>query len=500
MSERRELKSDSREALGLPQGWTATSVGSISDLQVGFAFKSKEFVSDGIRLLRGDNIEPGALRWDGVKCWPRNKVRDFEHLLVHVGDVILAMDRPVISTGLKIAAVRQTDTPALLVQRVARLRSIVGPNAYLRYAMECPAFRKHISDGQTGTMLPHISGATIKSFDIWLAPLPEQHRIVAEIEKHFTRLDAAVATLERVQASLKQARASVLKAAVEGRLVPTEAELARAEGRTYEPASVLLERILVERKRKHEEVHGKKKYKSPVAPDTEGLPELPEGWTWASVDQLSWSSSYGTSVKCDTVAAGPPVLRIPNLQRGAINLEDLKFSTDTASLRPDGAVEPGDLLFVRTNGSLNLIGRGAIVNTPLIRRSWFASYLIRLRLCGNHNMWRWVGLVWNSRIVRRYIERDAASSAGQFNVSLSTATLYQVPVPPLSEQARILAEVEHRLSVFDTLDATIQRNLARCTGLRQSILKRAFSGKLVPQDPSDEPASVLLAWIQSQSA
>ena len=346
----------------------------------------------------------------------------------------------------------------------------------------------------------NIGQERIRNIELPVAPLPEQHRIVAEIEKHFTRLDDAVATLERVQASLKRARASVLKAAVEGRLVPTEAELARAEGRTYEPASVLLERILAERKRKHEETNGKKKYKPPVEPETDGLPELPEGWEWASIDQLAWSSGYGTSVKCDESAAGPPVLRIPNLHRGEIDLRDLKFATDPTGLRPEGSIEPGDLLFVRTNGSLNLIGLGVVVTAPLIRKSWFASYLIRLRLCGGHNAWRWIGLLWNSRIVRRYIEREAASSAGQFNVSLSAAAAYQIPMPPVAEQTRIAAEVERRFSVFNALEHTVRLNLSRCAHLRQSILKRAFSGKLVPQDPSDEPASALLARIGASAA
>jgi type I restriction enzyme S subunit len=112
-----------------------------------------------------------------------------------------------------------------------------------------------------------------------LAPLAEQHRIVAEIEKHFTRLDDAVATLERVKTKLKRARASVLKAAVEGRLVPTEAELARAEGRDYESGPVLLQRILAERKRQHGER---------VEPDdTAELPALPEGWAWAKLVNLA---------------------------------------------------------------------------------------------------------------------------------------------------------------------------------------------------------------------
>src|SRR5690606_21179918 len=152
-----------------------------------------------------------------------------------------------------------------------------------------------VSLGKGGTQ-QNISQTVIKSFPFVLAPVPEQRRIVAEIEKQFTRLDAAVAALERARANLKRYRASVLAAACEGRLVPTEAELARQEGRDYEPASALLDRILAERRARWEadelaKMHArgkppkndawKSKYKEPAAPDTNGLPELPEGWEWA---------------------------------------------------------------------------------------------------------------------------------------------------------------------------------------------------------------------------
>lgn len=333
----------------------------------------------------------------------------------------------------------------------------------------------------------------MRAIPILLPPKGEQDRIVAEIEKQFTRLDDAVTTLERVKSNLRRARASVLKAAVEGRLVPTEAELARAEGRDFEPASVLLARILDERKARWPKG---KKYKTPPTPDISGMANTPEGWTWASMDQISWGCGYGTSVKCEYSAKGPPVLRIPNIQGGNLDLGDIKFATDPAGLKADGHVESGDLLFIRTNGSLNLIGLGTvIVDTPL-EQTWFASYLIRFRLCGPRDLWRWIGLAWGSRVVRRYVERDAASSAGQFNVSLSSASSYQIPIPPLAEQRRIVAEVERQLTILDSIAATIDRRLATCTHLRQSILKRAFEGKLVPQDPNDEPASALLARIQ----
>jgi type I restriction enzyme S subunit len=283
----------------LPTGWSWTTVSGVASVDVGFAFKSAAYAKAGIRLLRGENIQPGSLRWLDTKYWPESKIDTSRHIKVDCGDIILAMDRPVVSAGLKIARVTSSDVPCLLVQRVARLRSSIVSNDYLYYALSSPDFVKHIVvGGQTGTQLPHVSGSRIENFSVPLPPRLEQHRIVDNLDSYLTRLDAAAEGLKRVEANLKRYRASVLKAAVEGRLVPTEAELARKEGREYEPASVLLERILKERRRRWEEAElakmkakgqlpkdakWKNQYKVPPEPDTRKLPQLPTGWCWATL-------------------------------------------------------------------------------------------------------------------------------------------------------------------------------------------------------------------------
>ena len=142
------------------------------------------------------------------------------------------------------------------------------------------------SRASTTTNISNISTQKLLDTSLLIPPLSDQQHIVNAIETQFTRLDAAVAALKRVQANLRRYRAAVLKAACEGRLVSTEAQLAPAEGRTYEPAAALLERILAERRAKWQAEHPGKKYKEPAGPDVSGLPELPEGWCWATVEQL----------------------------------------------------------------------------------------------------------------------------------------------------------------------------------------------------------------------
>ncbi len=353
-----------------------------------------------------------------------------------------------------------------------------------------------------GTTFKELSGAAAATIPLPIAPLAEQRRIVAEIETQFTRLDASVAALRRAQANLKRYRASVLKDACEGRLVPTEAELAllslpKDGGRDYEPAAVLLERILAERRARwesHEKRRGK--YKEPSAPDTSVLPELPEGWAWATVEQLFARSEYGTSVKCSYEASGLPVLRIPNIVAGEIDLTDVKYATKSVPVDSETALAKGDVLMCRTNGSVRLVGKTAVINSELEPYHGFASYLLRFRLIETKVLPKWFHFYATSQLGRTFIEQNAASSAGQNNVSLSLIHTMPIPLPPLAEQRRIVAEVERRLSVIRQAEATVEASLARAERLRQSILKQAFSGKLVPQDPGDEPASALLERIR----
>jgi type I restriction enzyme S subunit len=161
-------------------------------------------------------------------------------------------------------------------------------------------------------------------------------------------------------------------------------------------------------------------------------------------------------------------------------------------------VEPGDLLFIRTNGSRGLIGRGAVILQRLPRDHHFASYLIRLRLVNVDAVPRWTGLAWHAPVLRSQILAGAASSAGQYNVSLSAARAFVVPLPPLAEQLRILSEVERTTSLIDASEKIVIANEGRAARLRQSVLKWAFEGRLADQDSSDEPASVLLARIKAE--
>ena len=373
---------------------------------------------------------------------------------------------------------------------------------WLLYWLLSPGGRDAVVRTASSTSGLHtLSISKVNALPAVLAPLPEQHRIVAEIETQFTRLDAAVATLERVQVKLKAARASVLKAAVEGRLVPTEAELARAEGRSYEPADVLLDRILAERKAKHEEAQvggkRKKKYKPPVEPDTEGLPELPEGWVWATLDALADVTGGITKNKRLTDGREVPYLRVANVQRGRLDLSMVKTIMAPEEKIKKLRLEPGDIL-LNEGGDRDKLGRGWVWEGQ-IEECIHQNHVFRARVFGGLIPPKYLSHYANG-VGQSYFIGTGKQTTNLASISLTNMKKLPVAVPPSREQRRILDAVEQRLSVLDNLEGTVERSLLRCTRLRQSILKRAFEGKLVPQDPNDEPASELLARIQAQSA
>lgn len=160
--------------------WPKVRLGEVADLITGFPFSSERYVEDSNepRLLRGDNIVQGTLRWDGAKRWPRDATDDVSAYWLREGDVVIAMDRPWIEAGLKFARIRQQDLPALLVQRVARLRGNGRlDNDFLKFVMGSRSFTEYVLSVQTGTGVPHISGGQIRGFEFSLPPLDDQRAI-----------------------------------------------------------------------------------------------------------------------------------------------------------------------------------------------------------------------------------------------------------------------------------------------------------------------------------
>lgn len=356
---------------------------------------------------------------------------------------------------------------------------------FVYYFVSSQTFRREAAHRMTGAVgQKRVPQSFLEEVSIPVPLLEEQMRIVAEIEKQFSRLDEAVANLKRVKANLKRYKAAVLKAAVEGSLVPTEAELSRQTGRSYETAAQLLkvnEKRLSPQptKRRAGRLWGAG-HVPQLTPDE--LSRLPEGWTWAKVRQVGLDPEDAVQVgpmsmkSDDFIEAGVPVLNVGCVQWGHFNETKLNFlpekiAEDFSRYR----IQPGDVLFTRSG----TVGRCAVARPH--QRNWLMTFhLLRARPNPKCCLPEYLRAVFEgaAHIRRQTREASIGTTRAGFNTNL-LANL-DVPLPPMAEQKRIVAEVERRLSVMDELEAAVEANLTRANRLRQSILSQAFAGRLLP--------------------
>ena len=368
---------------------------------------------------------------------------------------------------------------------------------------------KRFHEISRGTTINGVTKKQLLSTPFYVAPRSEQKRVVDKLEELLTDLEAGAAALERARANLKRYRAAVLKAAVEGRLT----EKWRAAHPDIEPAEKLLERILAERRKKWEEAQLKKfaekkqappkgwkdKYSEPVKPDVAELPKLPEGWCWASWSEIGLSQNGRPFPSKEYSDIGAKLLRPGNLYAtGAVGWtqKNTKCLPESYALEnPDLIVGGGELVMNLTAQSLKDEFLGRICITANDERCLLNQRLARLTpilISPQFILW-----LFKSAHFRKFV---AGLNAGSLIQHMFTSQLeeFVLPLPPIEEQSAIVLETGRLLSICDAVEVQMNRDGYRSARLRQAILKRAFEGKLVPQDPKDEPAGELLARIRAE--
>lgn len=384
-----------------------------------------------------DKITEAAIANSAAKLIPEGSV------LFVTRSGILAHSFPVALTSLQVTV--NQDIKAIFPVEV------IDPN-YLAWALR--AFERKIltSCSKHGTTVHSIEIPALKNLCIPVPPFSEQHRIVAKIEELFSELDKGVDSLTTARDQLKAYRQSVLKLAFDGRLT-VEWRLSRGHAEAAD-------------------------------------------WKFRQVAALlSAPLCNGRSVK--DRAGGFPVLRLTALKRGAIDLNKCKEGDwDRAGALPF-LVSVGDFFVARGNGSKQLVGVGGLVD-DIKDEVAFPDTMIRLRLDRSQIDAEYFAFCWNSRVLRDQIERDARTTAGIYKINQDHVAAFTLPVPSLAEQAEIVRILESKLEAADVLETEIAAALARADALRQAILKRAFSGQLVAQNPADEPASELLERIRAE--
>lgn len=377
---------------------------------------------------------------------------------------------------------------------------------YLAYALRNSGRDILNQCSKAGTTVASIDNLGLHRYAIPLAPTNEQRRVVEKLDELLSDLDAGIAALERARVNLKRYRTTVLKAAVEGRLT----EQWRAAHSKAELAEKLLERILVERRKKWEEVQLKRcaekgqsppkgwknRYPEPATPKAEALPALPTGWCWATLDQLADIGTGATPLRSEPKYWNGG--SIPWVTSAVVNSpyvsEASELVTPAALAETNLFLFPANTLILamygegKTRGKVSELLLEATTNQALAALVFFeASSVCRPFV--------------KTFLAKSYEDmRRLASGGVQPNLNLGLIKEMRIPFPPLDEQTQITMAIDRLLSVQERLVHDSETSVLRASRLRQSILKRAFEGKLVPQDPKDEPAGELLARIRRARA
>ena len=342
----------------------------------------------------------------------------------------------------------------------------------------------------SGTTFLELSGSRMAEVELPVAPTNEQKRIVARLDALQSRSRAAREALAEVPALLDTFRQSVLAAAFRGDLT---AEW-RAENPGAEPASKLLERIRAERKKRWELVNPKKKYAEPERVDDSELPELPDGWNWVSIDEITVDSLYGPRFASDAYCKdGVPTIRTTDLDaHGRVCPKDPPRVRVDAERMNDWGLQQDDLVVTRTGAT---IGKCALYDAS-IGPAVPSAYLIRFRLTRDNCHARFVFWFLQSPF-GQVLLGSGSRAVAQPNVNATAIRGFPMPLPPYEEQRRITALLDTAEAAFAASRDTASEFRDDLDALDQSILARAFRGELVDQDPNDEPAEALLARIRS---
>ena len=366
----------------------------------------------------------------------------------------------------------------------------------------------------------HLTSGEGRKIAIPLPPLKEQQRIVAKIEELFSELDKGIESLKATRAKLNVYRQAVLKHAFEGKLTAQWREENKDKLETPEQ---LLARIKQEREARYEQQlqewkktvkeweesgnPGKRPARPPKPEDilhlslteTESLPSLPAGWSYLRLGLVIDEPKYGSSKKCDYDHKGTGVLRIPNVVRGVVDASDLKGAHFEEDEKRTYGLRNGDILIIRSNGSISIVGRCALISKAE-EQYLYAGYLIRLRSNLAALLPEYLAALLPSHLLRTQIEHKAKSTSGVNNMNSGEIQSLIIPLSSLSEQEVVVERLSASLCAIDAIEVEIDSQLLKADTLRQSILKKAFNGQLVPQDPDDEPASILFERIKAAKA
>ncbi len=373
---------------------------------------------------------------------------------------------------------------------------------WLMYFINAAPFRERISALQSGSTRKRISRRNLGTLDLPIPPRAEQTRIVEKLEELLSDLDAGVAELKAAQKKLAQYRQSLLKAAVEGTLT-TEW---RAKNPPTETGAQLLERILIERRARWEAKQLAKfkeqdktppndwqnKYPEPVHPDTRDLPELPDGWVWSMLGECFKIAIGSTPSRKEIAYWNGPIswvssgeVRFNRVRETKEKITEFGLENSSTQINPVGSVLLGMIGEGKTRGQV------AILDIPAANNQNSAAIWVSETPILPEYVYYWL---WSQ------YEQTRRGSSGNNQPALNKFIIERIliPLPPVAEMQEVVQLLDDCFEQIMWQEATIDYSSKQSTAQRQNILRAAFSGQLVPQDPNDEPASVLLERIRNE--
>ena len=518
-----ELTSQNAE---LPSGWTHAPIESIIPhdgvLSDGDWVESKDQDPNGdVRLIQLADVGDGKFLDRSARFLTSRKAKELRCTYLRKGDILVARMPDPIGRACIFPFDNEQRCVTVVDVCIIRADQAQVDRTYLLHVINYVGIRKQIEDLQSGTTRRRISRKNLTTVRIPLPPSNEQRRISTKIERVLSELNKGVALLRTAREQLGTYRQAVLKNALSGKLT---AEWREEHGANIETSEQSLDRIRAERGlqesrqlsvwkaavhdrgkrgkhgRKPSKPSGRREVEQLSSDELSHLPEIPTSWQYVRLSEIAHIGS-GMSVSKSRKLGDPieiPYLSVANVQRGALDLSSVKSMHIERADLPALALKRWDVLF-NEGGDRDKLGRGWIWESqvePCITQ----NHVFRASpfLCSVEHS-KWISH-WGNSFGQRYFETQGKQTTNLASINKTVLSKFPIPLPPVIEQVEILRRLDLEASRLSRMDQNITAALRKLDALRQAILKKAFSGGLVPQDPSDEPASVFLDRIRADRA
>lgn len=468
----------------LPTGWVMTTVGGVcTNLQYGYT-ASAVAENVGPRLLRITDIQDNQVQWPSVPYCTIDKDQ-IEKYSLRPGDIVFARTGGTVGKSFLINAIPE---PSVFASYLIRLTSHPSMRAkYLYYFFQSASYWEQIGL-KKGGLQGNVNATTLSSLNLPLCPEKEQQRIVEKIDELFSDLDKGIESLAIAQQQLFAYKRALIKHALEGRLT---AKWRVANRATLESSDITLARIVRAR-------HDKRPVTKILSADLATLPKLPDEWMYVRLSDIAEIGS-GMSVSKNRKLVEPfevPYLRVANVQRGHLVLNDIKTMMVERSLLPRLRLKKWDILF-NEGGDRDKLGRGwiwenqietCITQNHVFRASPYLPSDSHARFLSH----------WGNIHGQAYFDQEGKQTTNLASINRTTLSNFPVPLPSFAEQEQIIERLDAETTTLDQLETDISLSQAKLQSLRFSILDRAFSGRLVPQRSDDEHAAILLKQIEAE--